>query len=896
MTDLLFLSDVSQVDALTAEARDVAAHARIVTSDMTTAGRLEDEGIPFIDLWDLLKAEDLHANWAEAWRLGGRWWEEMLGGGGPPDFSLSAVATTELCWPFEWCLNARLAYDRLLDSLPVRTIYGYFLPPTPVIQNGPRPWERSIASLCHAVLRWCAGRRGLPMRRLKFTRPLSREVLPKYHAPAPEADPGPPPAGCEPTLWVNLRPETPGRPEWVGDAAVRAPARPGVRTAVVMQLLATQEAVCLERLFTRTPGWRKVQVCHFGVPEAGVASWPWHERQALRPLLEARRAFNAARGRYTGVHAELFANPFLRFQFDRIWAELFKAARLGESFRTVLKTVGASLVIFGFDGFVVERMLARVAQSEGVPTASLMHGAIGHGLGAHDCTADADHMMVVGERDVQNLVQYGWPPERVRPVGSLRYGGVYQSAVRKEQDHRAPAQREARRRLGVPEDKPTVALLTATILGTSAIIARPSAHRETWREIAALAARRPDRTFIIKPHPGWDHYEFYEALCGRGPANLTFLRDATLADALAAADAAVLVNHCTTAGLEAMLHGVPVVFLRTAIYPREGTEDSLRDGGAISVQDVASLEAALDRLTGDDAFRRAALADAEPFLASFFGGGEGAAEDRILREWDRIALPPAAGLGAPAEPEIHHLLGRAASALAAEGGREAFAAAWEGVVGALRAGAASRATVRLALFRVSYDVGQVVNDYEELHNIIWRCHAAARGALPLPEREGWNMLVNASMVASIRLLRGGAGAWAAAFFRWYSQEAPRAIARLSGSPGLVGVMSSAFEAARMAEEARKAAARVAEEEARKAAALAQALGTDLEWAKSERDRAEGGAMSLRQQLSSLQEDLTGLRSSWTWKVGRLLVTPGSLLKRVIRERQGRTADRPAARP
>jgi hypothetical protein len=57
MTDLLFLTDVSQVDALEADTCLQAERTTIITADVAAGFRLEQFGIPFIDKWGLLRPE-----------------------------------------------------------------------------------------------------------------------------------------------------------------------------------------------------------------------------------------------------------------------------------------------------------------------------------------------------------------------------------------------------------------------------------------------------------------------------------------------------------------------------------------------------------------------------------------------------------------------------------------------------------------------------------------------------------------------------------------------------------------------------------------------------------------------------------------------------------------------
>jgi hypothetical protein len=361
-----------------------------------------------------------------------------------------------------------------------------------------------------------------------------------------------------------------------------------------------------------------------------------------------------------------------------------------------------------------------------------------------------------------------------------------------------------------------------------------------------------------------------------GPPNLVLLWEAPLDRALAASDVAVLVNYCTTAALEAMLRGLPVVFLRSALYPVEASRDPLEAGGALSVGDVGELEAVLDRLTRDDDFRRTTLARAEPFLASFLDAGGGTAYEHIFRACDRIALPAAPPDQLP-QPTHQQALARTLELLAPGRPREAFLTAWEELVRDLAGGSQTRPAIRRLLFCLSHDIGAAAKDPDELCSLIGSCYRAARVPLSLPAREERDMLANAYLAGIAHHLRARTWDRALALFRRILQDAPRAVARLARSPQLKQALAQALD------------------DTEKALTLSRSLQHDLESLRRERQQLEHLSLSLQRDLESLrqereqlrdralslEDDLKGLRGSWAWKVGRLLVRPGSLLKRAV---------------
>jgi hypothetical protein len=854
MTDLLIVTDVSQVEALLAGPRLAPDRVRVVTRDLAAAALLEQEKVPFLEEWDFLGPDDLDRNWHAAYDLAARWWDEGLVPTEYHGFPLAETARQEWAWVFEMCLNAHAVYERILDAVPAREVRGYFLPRVPICQAGPHPYEQAASSLVHAVLRWCAAQRGLPVRRLPLPGPLASALGPQNHEPSPP----PAPAPRTPAPLARLLAEAPGRVYW--ETPPEASAAAGDRRDVlVMQWLAAREVAELERGFDDRAGWRMIRVALEGGDP--FASLPWHTAAMERHLRRARAAQRAQRFVYKGPHPEVFANPFLQFQFDRIWMELGRAARLGESFLALLDEVRPSLVLFGYDGFVIERALARLARGRGVPTAALIHGGLFSRRGYRVAAGDTDHLLVWGPEDARWLARCGVQEVRAHPVGSLRYDDVYRSGARcgvVQGMDREPA----RRRLGLPLGQPVVLLPSCAIISMAGTpLVPPAPHRRTWRDIMALAARRPDLTFAVKPHPGWDHYELFRRLCRDAPANFRFLYDAHLTAALAAANAAVLVNVPTTAGLEAMLHGVPLVIVRDALYPTPQFEDPLHGGGALVAGNTRELETVLDRLCGDPAFGQTARAGAAPFLASFFGGDERPALERLLEACGRLASRLS---GRDADrPSVQAPLSSVTGLLGSGKSRQSFLGAWESLVGGLVPNSPPPVIQQL-LFTASGEIGRTANDADDLRGLVRRCFRVARERLGLSGCERRNMLANALLAALVRRVRAGQTEEALGFVRLALAEAPRALARLVRSAPLREALGRALG------------------QAERVAADLRSLQTEVVALRQERE-------SLAGLCQAGQQELARLRGSWSWKMARLLVRPGALLRRVLRSRNAPTA-------
>ena len=751
--DLLFLNDRSQLDWLAEAPRERLKELVPVTGDLAVADGLERLGIPFLDEWDYLTPEDIVRNFDAAHKLGARWWDEGLASTAYHGFRLAEAAKYDVVFPFEMCLNAATIYGRLLETPSLGNLHAFRGPRIPVVRTGPAPLSQASASLARAVLRWQARVKGLPLRRFSPPRPLvtegRRAARGRCYPPAPTR--GFAPGGAVPR--AELVPEAPGHVFWHTDPP-SLPLPAGERVALIVEnIQSPRELAEVEQIFLRTGGWRPIRV--LAAETSTQVAWTWHEDEGCHRLRRAWKAFPSFQAAYAGPHPALFANPFLRFQFRQLWADMMLAARLGESFQVLLDTVRPDVVVFAHEAFVLERTLVRLARGRGIPTVGLIHGGFGSLAASRGIVGDADRVLVWWEKDAEEQMKWGVGPERVRAIGSLRYGTgdvAQTSATPPQHDWRKKGQ--ARQLLGLRPDRPLVLFMTASInWGLAGPLADPRAHRHTWHELVELARRRPDVTFLIKPHPGYDLYEFYRQVCRNAPPNLILRENDALDLALDGSDVAALVNYCTTAALEAMLRRIPVVFLRTAIYPDRGG-DSLEHEGALQARSVPEFEGIVDELLRNEAARRRVVAEGAALAARVIGTPAGAAREKFLTEINGLVTAPSQSSGFPEpSPEFRvavrlaqaaHLLrqGAAPSHLLPE------------LQGALRevrsAPTLPRAFVLKALFSISCDIGQAATAPGEIRPIVAACFREMRADQRVRRGDRRHMLLNALLVACHR--------------------------------------------------------------------------------------------------------------------------------------------------
>lgn len=334
---------------------------------------------------------------------------------------------------------------------------------------------------------------------------------------------------------------------------------------------------------------------------------------------------------YNGDYPEIFANPHLLFQFRGIKQEMLKASTYGDIFSALLDLIKPSLVIFAHEAFTIERTLVRLARNQGIVTASFIHGGLGPKSAFQGACGDVDILWVWNKYDIDWMVSFEVARERLLEIGCVRYEEQYAKYIFQRKSAIAIKKNVAKSSIGIDANKPLITLLTAEInTGFAAPHADPIMHRAALKGFIELAKARPDLQFVIKSHPGYDYNELYKNMLDFKLPNLVFNEQLALDAVLDASDICIMINYCTTAGLESMFHHVPLLFLDNAIYPMPLWTDSLSGTAIVRIGTIPDLENAIDELLTNPTAKKNALLEADKLLQIFLGIDKTSANYRLL--------------------------------------------------------------------------------------------------------------------------------------------------------------------------------------------------------------------------------------------------------------------------
>jgi glycosyltransferase involved in cell wall biosynthesis len=613
--EILYLTDVSQIDYLRKTNPLLLRQMRPLTGDMVVAFELEKMGVHFIDEWDYIKPEELKKNWELAHSLSITWWHGNVANRTYEEFSLCEAAQQDMVYPLTACLNARTVYERLFREFKVDSIDGYFLPNTAVIRTGPAPTSRALGSLTQAVLFYMAEKRRIPINKRESKLPLTQAKLALSNSKINTLR----------ALWSSksTSPISALNTNETSDKIV----------LIYEALMPDSEYASLISALKTLPNLKVLTVSML-VLEQSKFIHNLHSDLDKRLKQSLKEVDNLLKN-YEGDYPEIFSNNHLSFQFDRVKVEMGSAARYGGVFNAFLEILRPSLIIFAHEAFTVERVLVRMAKNKNIPTVSLSHTGVRHNNGYRGSTGDADVIAVWNETDLSSLAYYGVDKSRLIKIGSLRYEADYIKYASSNQSELYNKRLETKKQLGLSQEKPLVTLLTAAInTGFASALANPRKHRDAIREFIALAKSRPDLQFIIKAHPSFDYYELYRRLSdSKKFSNIKFVENITLRKILEASDLCLMINYCSTASLEAMLQRVPVVYVNNAIYPLDDWRDNLSDVGLPRTKSITEFQKILKTLLRDSEARKKSLENAHVQVAELLDIGDSTATSRI-----RIAI------------------------------------------------------------------------------------------------------------------------------------------------------------------------------------------------------------------------------------------------------------------
>jgi len=320
-----------------------------------------------------------------------------------------------------------------------------------------------------------------------------------------------------------------------------------------------------------------------------------------RGVEETWSRFAHARATYQGQFSEILANPYLDFHFRHYFLERWP--RLA----TFLERMDDLLERLPLDCFITSNLtdtenwaLCEVVKLKGVPLIVGLHS------GWPDPEAllpRADKVMLWSESQRRHLAHLESADLNV--TGALGYD----EPIKPTLSFSGSTPHHILADLGVPPGRKVILVLTTNVNTGLFPVLDVDKHLATLAELFRVPLDLQGEVHIVvKTKPGFDHPQTYELIRETEALgnSVTIAVDTPLEEAVAVCDAVFLVNIPTTAYLDAIFRGKPLLFVSTVPLEYCG-QPRLPDGGVYRILTASDIWPTARRVLLEPQFREEVL-------------------------------------------------------------------------------------------------------------------------------------------------------------------------------------------------------------------------------------------------------------------------------------------------
>ncbi len=283
-----------------------------------------------------------------------------------------------------------------------------------------------------------------------------------------------------------------------------------------------------------------------------------------------------------------------KFIIDQFFLGVHRTLKVLNATIRLVGHIRPNMVFIGDSWSSISNLISSAVKNYlGLPTAAVSHNAIGTENLHYERRFDCTYYFVEGNDTKAGLEKF--PANRateVIPTGTIRGDRIKNSVSHSN----GPAARKTNR---------DILIMTSQYLGLGAPILNEGKNVKSLRQLDALANRRRDLKFYLKPHPSdLDFFYLYSEILG-GNSNIEIIdRYSSLASVLEGKEIAVLFNTPSNAGLDAALSNVPVIYYKEAVYDIPEA-DSVYDRTTTTVAgNIDELEKGIDMLLALPQYQR----------------------------------------------------------------------------------------------------------------------------------------------------------------------------------------------------------------------------------------------------------------------------------------------------
>jgi hypothetical protein len=361
-----------------------------------------------------------------------------------------------------------------------------------------------------------------------------------------------------------------------------------------------------------------------GVAEKKIPYLPrrYFEKVTYTEIRGIKMLANSAKDRFNANREEIsrkmdYFLPHIQFDyfFDKFLMQACHTIEFGSQLFRQLKP---KLFITDDMASGTQRILGNLARRSGVLTIGIPHGCI---RDIEEYEFDTDVLFAWGSLNKNQFIkEYGYKDDRIFLTGSATMDKVRFNLKHLE----AKCEND--------KSKKHVLILTGAL--TTEIFGKLNCteYENAWKKLKEFISSYPDVNFVIKPHPYYDYFGWYEQFVkDSGMKNVRLAKEENLEELIVSSDSVILFQVISTAALIAMMAKKPVVFMKNAVSKNcsTPTDDWNYKNGILEILEAAETHKILNKVLTDVTYRNDVTEKEQDFLSKYIISDKKRTEDRI---------------------------------------------------------------------------------------------------------------------------------------------------------------------------------------------------------------------------------------------------------------------------